>query len=279
MIPNRLKYIVVLLLWAPLCLTSQNDSISGGKRVWTDFKYDGASLLKGVGNAFTQPLRWQKDDFITAGSIVAGTGLLYLADAEAQRYFSEQGETAPDIIRDFGWYFGSPQNFFMITAGIYGFGILTNNPKVRYTGVLIISSAVASGLFQQLTKTAVGRARPTDGNRNDFKPFANEPGFSAFPSGHTILSFTMAHAIAKQFDNIWVKAGIYALGSIAPLSRLWEDAHWISDIGFGMAFSIAVVDGMDNFFKRKQRYQIEKPKQISWQLRMGYGTIGVVGTF
>lgn len=275
--PKHLIALVVLLL--TYNIQSQNDTLTGGKRIWNSLKYDGVSVFKGVGNTYTQPLRWKKDDFVTAGSLIVGTGLLYLADDEGSRYFSQQGEKAPNILQDFGWYFGSPQNFFMVSAGIYGFGLLTDNEKVRYTGVLIISSAVAAGLFQTVAKTAFGRARPNSGDRNDFKPFSSEAGFHSFPSGHSVLSFTMAHAIAKQFDNFWVKAGIYAVGSIAPISRLWKNAHWLSDVGFGIAFSIITVDGIDNFMKRTKRYEFEQPKQISWQLKMGYGTVGIVGNF
>ncbi|MUU77802.1 phosphatase PAP2 family protein [Winogradskyella endarachnes] len=272
-------FLFALALLFTFNIQSQNDSISAGKRIWNNFKYDGISVIKSVGNAYTQPLRWQKKDFITAGSFIAGTSLLYLSDNEAQRYFSKQAEDVPVVLKDFGWYFGSPQNFFMVSAGVYGFGLLTKNEKVRYTGVLILSSAVASGLFQTITKTAVGRARPNEGDHNSFKMFSNLPGYHSFPSGHSILSFSMAHAIAKQFNNFWVKAGIYAVGSIAPISRLWENAHWISDVGFGMAISIVITDGIDNFLRKTNRYEFQEPKQISWRLKMGAGTIGVVGTF
>lgn len=272
-------YLVVIVVLFSNNIQAQNDSLTGAKRIWNTVKYDGISIIKGVGNAYTQPLRWQKKDFITAGSFLAGSSLLYLSDNEAQHYFSKQGENAPGVLQEFGWYFGSPQNFFMVSAGVYGFGLITKNEKVRYTGVLILSSAVASGLFQTITKTAVGRARPNEGAHNSFKPFSSEPGYHSFPSGHSILSFSMAHAIAKQFNNFWVKAGIYTLGSIAPISRLWENAHWISDIGIGMAFSIVITDGIDNFMKRTKRYEFSKQKQISWRLNMGAGTIGVVGTF
>lgn len=255
------------------------DSISSKNRIWKQLAYDGKFTLKSIGNGLTQPLRWQKDDFITAGSIVAGTGILYLSDNESRRFFTNQTEDVPNILKEFGWYFGSPQNFFMISAGVYGFGLITNNEKVRHTGVLIIASAATSGIIQSITKTAVGRARPLEGNRNDFKPFSPEGGYHSFPSGHSILSFSMAHAVAKQFDNFWAKAGIYAVGSIAPISRLWEDAHWLSDVGLGMVISIVVVDGVDNFMKKKDAYNYSKPKNINWQLKAGYGTIGFVGTF
>ncbi|MCH4553230.1 phosphatase PAP2 family protein [Aestuariibaculum lutulentum] len=258
------------------------DSLSTTKekgRIWQNLKYDGGFVLKSVGNGFTQPLRWQKKDFLTAAGIVAGTGLLYAADTDAHTYFLEQGENAPQVLKEFGWYFGSPQNFFMISAGIYGFGLITDNEKVRETGVLIIGSAVTSGIIQTLSKNIIGRARPTDGDRNDFDMFSKEAGYHSFPSGHTILSVSMAHAIAKQFENIWVKAGIYAVGSIAPISRLWAGAHWLSDVGLGYAIAIVTVDGVDNFMKKKGAYSYAQPNKISWQFKAGYGTLGIVGTF
>ena len=257
---------------------SQEDTTLTKNRIWKQLVYDGKFTLQSIGNGFTQPLRWQKDDFITAGGVVAGTGILYLADNEARTFFQNHQSEVPQVLKEFGWYFGSPQNFFMISAGVYGFGLITDNEKVRHTGVLIIASAATSGIIQSLSKTAVGRARPMSGNRNEFKPFEGTPGYHSFPSGHAILSFSMAHAIAKQFDNFWAKAGIYTVGSIAPISRLWADSHWLSDVGLGAAISIVVVDGVDNFMKKKNAYNYSKPKHISWQLKAGYGTLGVVGT-
>lgn len=277
----NIKYLLLLVVSVFIFSTSlsQEDTSAVKNRVWKQLAYDGKFTLQSVGNGFTQPLRWQKDDFITAGSIVAGTGILYLADNEARTFFQNHENDVPQVLKDFGWYFGSPQNFFMISAGIYGFGLLTDNEKVRHTGVLIIASAVTSGIIQSITKTAVGRARPLAGNRDDFKPFDGTSEYHSFPSGHSILSFSMAHAIAKQFDSFWVKAGIYTVGSIAPISRLWADAHWLSDVGLGMVISVVVVDGVDNFMKKKNAYNYSKPKQISWRMKAGYGTLGFVGTF
>ena len=268
-----------LLLIVTVFAYSQADTTSNNNRIWKNLKYDAKVTIKSVGNAFTQPLRWKGDDFLTAAGIMAGTSLLYLADNDAQDFFIRQEKDIPDIIQDFGWYFGSPQNFFIISAGVYGFGLITENEKVRRTGVLIISSAVVSGFIQSVAKTVVGRSRPKNGSHDEFNFFSNEPGFHSFPSGHSVLSFTMAHAIAKQFNNFWAKAGIYVVGSIAPISRLWANAHWISDVGLGMVLGIVVVDGIDNFMKKKAYYDYEKPKTIHWNLRAGYKTIGLVGTF
>ena len=113
-----------------------------------------------------------------------------------------------------------------------------------------------------------------------FKPFSSEGAYHSFPSGHTILSITMAHSIAKQFENPWVKAGIYTIGSIPPISRLIDGAHWLTDIAFGAVISIVVVDSIDKFLFSSKSYDYpKKEKQISWNLKLSTNQIGIVGTF
>ena len=77
-------------------------------------KYDTRYTLKSVGHAFTKPLHWKGKDFAKLGILLGGTAAISLAD---------------EAIRDFGWYFGSPQNYFMVNAGLYGFGLFTKNEK------------------------------------------------------------------------------------------------------------------------------------------------------
>jgi len=271
----------IIIILTSLCSFSQIDSISKEKsKVLKALKYDGGVALKSVGSCITGPLRWKSDDLLTAGGIVVGTSLLYLSDNTAQKFFQKQNNGTPQAFNDFGFYFGKPQNFFMLSAGIYGFGLLTDNEKVRRIGVLIITSGAVSGSIQTLSKSIFGRQRPQFGGSHDnFEPFTNKPEFHSFPSGHSALSFSIAHSIAKQFDSFWIKAGIYSIGSIAPISRMLTNAHWISDVGMGIVLSIVVVDNIDNFMKKEKLYDYSRPKQISWQLKAGAGTIGVVGTF
>ncbi|SHH66020.1 phosphatase PAP2 family protein [Winogradskyella jejuensis] len=251
------------------------------QNLWQMVKQDTKYTLKSVGHSFTRPLHWKGDDFAKLGILIGGTASLTLADREVRRVFQSNAEDFPTVVRDFGWYFGSPQNYFMANAGLYGFGLITKNEKVRKTSVLIISSSITTGLIQTFTKNAIGRARP---GRNEghltFNPFANDVGYTSFPSGHTILSVTMAHSIAKQFENPWVKVGIYTVGAIPPISRLVDDAHWLSDIAFSTAVSIFVVDAIDKFLNKQDAYGLpKKEKQISWNLRFGANQIGVVGVF
>lgn len=273
---------IFLLSQHGLAQRSSLDTLQADANIWQTFKYDAKSAFGGFKHSITAPARWQGDDYLTAVSVLTVTSMFTALDQSARNYFVEQEPQAPGVLKEFGWYFGSPQNFFMVSGGIYGFGLLTKNEKVRKTGVLIIASAATSGLFQTFFKTAVGRARPDDFTGPfEFEPFKGTARYHSFPSGHTILSISMAHSIAKQFDNFWVKSGIYALGSIAPISRLWDDAHWASDIVLGAAISIAVVDSVDNFLFGSKRYEntYKNRNRISWRFTAGPNTVGLLGTF
>ncbi|RSK40232.1 phosphatase PAP2 family protein [Mangrovimonas spongiae] len=256
------------------------DSLPDQQTTWEKIKYDGVSAFKGITHVYSRPFHWEGDDWLTAGAIIAGEALFYSVDTDLDTYFGNQGKDIPQGIKDFGWYLGKPQYNYLIIGGIYAGGLLTKNEKVRRTGVLMISSATATGVFQTVIKTVVGRARPGAGlGKHDFEMFSSKASHHSFPSGHAMLSMTLAHSLAKQFDNIWLKAGIYAVGSITPLSRMWDRAHWATDVVFGTVISILTVDSIDNYLNKANRYPEATKNKISWRFKAGYNTFGVVGTF
>lgn len=244
-------------------------------------KIDGANAVGSVLHAYAGPARWKKNDWLAAGGIALGTFGLFLLDERLQPHFSRRNEKVPDLIQDVGFYFGKPQYNYGLTAAIYTVGWLTKNEKVRETGVLLIASATTAGLIQTVSKTAIGRARPSTGVGNsDFDFFNGTPDYHSFPSGHAILAFTTAHALAKQTQSPWLKAGIYTLGSITPISRLWTDAHWLSDIGLSLAISVVAVDSVYNYLKKSGDYGTRQERGgIQWRVSGGLNGLGLVGQF
>lgn len=279
---------LTLLFFFVLISHAQNDQIEvdtlGTEEkmtTWQMLKHDGASIYGGVTNAYTQPIRWKGKDWAIFGGIVAGSALLLTVDEPANEYFTNQGEDVPPFLQEVGFRFGKPLFNYGLTTGIYSIGLFTKNEKIRKTGVLLIASATAGGLLQTLSKTLVGRARPDVGEGNlSFRFWSNEAGYHSFPSGHAILSFTTMYAIGKQFRNPYIKGSLYALGLITPVSRMWTGAHWLTDVVLGVALSVVIVDGIDNYLKKNERYSYdEKKTKISWDLKLGAGQLGVVGRF
>ena len=283
MVKNKIVFIIIILfifkLNAQGILNTEkpSDSSSIGKLALYDLKQG----VKGASHAFSRPFHWKKKDFTTLGTIMVGALALSAIDDETSALFVKNEPHVPNFFQEAGTRFGSPQVYFITNAALYGVGLFTKNEKLRKTSVLIISSSFTSGIIQSISKTAFGRARPGNGHKsNEFRFWSDEPEFHSFPSGHTVLSMTMTHAIAKQFNNTWSKVTVYALGSVVPISRLFIGAHWLTDVAIGTVLSIVVVDSIDKFlFTPKASDYPHHETHMSWNLSFTGNQIGVVGRF
>lgn len=221
-------------------------------------EYDANSIYRGLIKAYRSPLNWKEKEVLTLAILLAGIGILFHYDKEISQWFRKKGETASPVLKDFGWYYGSPENHYVIKAGFYLYGLFSGNENIRKTGVLLISATLAAGILQTILKVLIGRARPLrDEGKLSFRPFSSENYYYSLPSGHTILSFTTAYAIGKQFTHPLPKTGIFAFGFIAPLSRLWAGAHWITDAATSICLSIPIVNSIESFLNKER----ELPRQ------------------
>ncbi|WP_291963554.1 phosphatase PAP2 family protein [Maribacter sp.] len=274
---------LIILLGITFCLSlNAQDSIKDSTETrWKMFTHDVGSMVGGVGYSYARPFHWKGNQWAQFGAVVAGTGLVYLADDETSRFIRNNREGIPKVVRDYGEFYGSPSNNYIATSGVYAVGLITKNEKLRRTGVLLVSSATSAGLLQQVLKSVVGRARPLANlGKDTFDPFNSSRNFHSFPSGHALLAFTNAYAIGKQFKNPWVKAGIYTIGAIPGISRVWDGQHYLSDMVFAFAISIATVESIDRYLdKRYDEKYNDQTKMVSWNLNFGPGQLGVTVNF
>lgn len=255
------------------------------KNIWQKFTYDLGNMAGGMGYAYSRPLYWKKNQFANFGYIAAGTASLYLIDDNIDNWANGWRGDVPRWLADYGNEYGSPNNNFMLTGAVYLTGLFTDNPKLRRTGVLLISSASAAGLLQQVSKRIIGRARPKANVGKDvFDPFHIDRVFNydSFPSGHVMLGFTNAYILAKHFKNPWIKGGLYAVGSIPGFARIVDRFHWFSDVVFSTALSIFIVEAIDRYLDRKydeKYYDQRKNKKVAWDLQFTPQSFGVVMNF
>jgi membrane-associated phospholipid phosphatase len=283
------QILLLLFLFSAVLSSSQTNyfsvNLKKDRNTWEKLTYDLGNMAGGMGYAYTRPLYWKKKQFVSFGYIAAGTAALYAIDDNVDYWADGWRNDVPRWITDYGNNIGSPNNNFMFTGAVYLTGLLTDNPKLRRTGVLLISSAAASGLLQQISKRIVGRARPRiNVGKSSFDPFHIDRVFNydSFPSGHTMLGFTNAYAIAKHFDSPWIKAGLYSIGSIPGIARIIDRFHWISDVAFSTAISIFIVEAIDRFLDTKydQKYNDQKiQKKVVWDLQVNPGSFGITMNF
>ncbi|MDR0231637.1 MAG: phosphatase PAP2 family protein [Dysgonamonadaceae bacterium] len=97
------------------------------------------------------------------------------------------------------------------------------NMAILYT----LSNVLETGIIFS-TKRVVGRERPNGSNNH------------SFPSGHTATAFVAAEFLHQEYKDksIWISVGGYAMASFIGTARIYNDAHWFSDVITGAGIGI-----------------------------------------
>jgi membrane-associated phospholipid phosphatase len=215
-------------------------------RLFSDF-------FKDEGKMWSSPFRPTLKNTLIWGAVLAATGAL-IANDEAiyQRVKKYQvkhawvDEVSPKItvLGDFGVASGIAGLFFLD-------GVIFKDEKARQTGILALEALVHTGIVVQLMKHLAGRKRPEApeigkdgwaGPSGFFKRYSeNFSSYDSFPSGHTVTAWGLATVISAQYrESPGVGIVCYSLATLAGLSRVTEDTHWMSDVLFGAALGFAI---------------------------------------
>lgn len=106
-------------------------------------------------------------------------------------------------------------------------GVKARNNLVDRTIMLISSYAIVS-ITSSTIKGLSNRQRPNGSN------------YHSFPSGHTSLAFMTAEFLHQEYKHhsIWYSIGGYAIATGTGILRLYNNAHWVSDVVAGAGFGI-----------------------------------------
>lgn len=186
------------------------------------------------------PLGWDGNDFLTFSAVI-GTGLLlYSVDQEIQEWKEENRGPLSDDLSRFITSFGG-NNLIGFMAALYLAGVHTDDSSLRKTALLSLQSFITSGIIVTGLKFMIGRARPRTGETStSFHPLTWKPQYYSLPSGHASSAFAVATTIAEQSENPAVDFLAYSLAALVALSRVHENAHWISDVFIGSAIGYFV---------------------------------------
>ena len=132
-------------------------------------------------------------------------------------------------------------------AGLYGYGVLFNNEPVRKIGLETIEAVGYAGLITSVIKSLVGRSRPYTGEgKFRFRPFNVHAAYTSFPSGHSTVAFAVSTVLANNTDNIYLKILCFSASGLVAASRIYHNAHWLSDVVTGGAIGYFVGNFVTN---------------------------------
>jgi hypothetical protein len=124
-------------------------------------------------------------------------------------------------------------------AGLWIYGIKTDNPHANETGELELETLANTFLIYAPMQFIAGRQRPGEGNGNG--DFLRHHGLNtSFPGGHAMFTWSMATVVAREYPKPWVRALAYGSALTVTASRFLARDHWSSDMFVGSALGFAI---------------------------------------
>lgn len=191
--------------------------------------------------------RWESEDWLAVGAVAGATAGSFLVEEKVRSAFQENRSNVADLLERIGWWYGSA--IFAAPASLLtlGAGELFDDEDVRDTGILMSELLLTVLFVQQPLRITVGRRRPYTGEGHlSFDSFTLGNAYASFPSGHSWTAFGISNIVARQVDQTWASLGLYSLATITALSRMYADAHWLTDVVVGSIIGYAISTALWN---------------------------------
>ena len=246
------RLIVLLCLVVNTCsaqidstrVNSLNDSRSVG--------HDGLTVIRAIGHVATAPTRWDGNDWLRAGGVVALTTASFFLDDETSDLMKRNQSSFNTGVSDIVVEYGSGYFAAGLTVATYLTGIVVKDDWLRETAVLMGGTVLFTTAATTLGKAVIGRARPYTGfGSREFSPLKNRSAYRSFPSGHATNAFAISAVLASRIKNPWASVGLYGVATFTAVSRIYSDDHWLSDVVFAAAYSTAVAHSIVNWFENE----------------------------
>jgi len=251
------------LLLVIINLGQAQDTKEYHEKFFARVKTDGVLTVQSIVETYKRPFSWQKKDWIKFGVVIGVSTASTLLDEPIQDFFAENERQTFNDISSVGDFLGQPENNYPFMLAVWGSGVITNNDWLRDTGIMLFASVTTSGIIQTLAKDAVGRARPgADEGPYRFKPF-DGPAYHSFPSGHTMLAVATSWVMAHQVNWLPAKIVFYSIPAVVGISRVYDRAHWFSDIILGSALGIACAETVIKVYPKLKAKRREKNSGLS----------------
>lgn len=219
-----------------------------------------------------KPALFERRDLYYAAGFAAATAAVAPLDKTLAHTLQNEALQANRIMStsSFGArLLGSP-GAGVIGGVVYGAGRLTGNRTMARAGLHTAEAVFLGDLVTGSIKVIAGRKRPylSPDNPYDFRFMRGLKADSvrSFPSGHTTSAFAAAAAVTAEAGYEWssgkalVGPALFGVAGIVGLSRMYNNAHWASDVVMGAAIGTFVgwkvarythehpTNTVDNFF-------------------------------
>ena len=201
-----------------------------------------------------QPFHWEGNDWLKLG---VGTATV-LAVTQIDQPIKDAALRNQSEINSFpvkaGKFYGEIYPAAIVAGGFGLYGYLADNQSSKKIAFETVQTVLYAGAITTFLKIVIGRARPfTDKGIATFRPFLPfNDDFHSFPSGHATLAFSLSTVLANNVDPDWLKILIYIPAVVTCGSRIYQNAHWTSDVLAGAAIGYFVGKWVSNTHEKNE---------------------------
>ncbi len=222
--------------------------------------YFGSYLSDGI-DITSGPFHWNKKDWMLAGSTVAVGTLIYIFDDDIRSFFQKNRSSfTNNFSKNFIEPFGNGPYSIPLFGLLYLYGEIHQDSKSKIVVLNGVKTFVLSAAFVTVLKHLTKRHRPyhdLEANPRLWEGPFGDSDYTAFPSGHTLVSFALASYVSSAYkDKLWVGIASYSVAGLVGLSRINDDKHWASDVFVGAVLGYAIGKCIFNNSLEKHNIQL-----------------------
>jgi membrane-associated phospholipid phosphatase len=203
-----------------------------------------------------QPSKWDGSDWLKVGAMGGAAFLTMQVDQtirdavlnDNRRYFYS-------VPIEGGRIWGELYSPVVIFAGFAAHSLITNDKSTRKVAYEIGQASLYTGAITLILKTAFGRTRPyMNEGTSSYYPFSSLlDKYHSFPGGHTATAFVLSTVLSRNAGPTWLKILAYLPAVFTPISRVYQDQHWMSDNVFGGALGYFVATWVVDTHEKKDK--------------------------
>lgn len=182
----------------------------------------------------TAPLSFSRNDWLLFSGVAGGTaGLMFLDESIQSIILRNQQSDLYAASVDLAWT-GHLIAADIASGLVYLSGLFSRNDGLRVTGRMMGQSLIYAGTVALVMRFLTGRRWPAaKEGAFSFDTWPPDNTYHAFPSGHSVVVFSLATVLAQRIDSWPVTVLLFGTAAASGLGRMYIDQHWVSDVFLG----------------------------------------------